>query len=197
MKLKTYDFVPVVVKNYIARHPNTLSQAEFEDILSEAYIAALEASKRYDEKTGAKFVTYASRRIEGSIKDYLRKESFLPRRTRQAVSAISAGKTIEEVAEEFGMTEKAVSQAMSYNSVSLDDENVQEIEVSCFEESLCDRMDLQSAINKLSERDKSIVVCIASGNTLKEWARQNKVSQAYATMLWKKIRTNLQNMLSC
>lgn len=46
----------------------------FDDLYQEGVIGIMEAAKRFDETKGAKFSTYATYFIKGSILDYLKKE---------------------------------------------------------------------------------------------------------------------------
>lgn len=61
---------------------------EFEDLLQEAYLAYLEAKKRYSKEKQAKFTTWAWNYITGYLKNYLnteRKEGHVELEDRQAI----------------------------------------------------------------------------------------------------------------
>lgn len=51
------------------------SFVDFEDILSSAYVGLVESANKYKETDGS-FTTYAFKRINGSMQDFLRKEYF-------------------------------------------------------------------------------------------------------------------------
>jgi RNA polymerase sigma factor (sigma-70 family) len=58
---------------------------EREDMLSEAWIGAIQAVDRFDPKRGLKLGTLAERRIRGQILDYLRRVDKLKRKHRQQI----------------------------------------------------------------------------------------------------------------
>lgn len=55
------------------------SEVDFDDILCNARLGLLEAAKRYDEKFGVDFRTFAYYRIKGAVYDGLRKTGWIPR----------------------------------------------------------------------------------------------------------------------
>lgn len=55
------------------------SEVDFDDILCNARLGLLEAAKRYDEKFGVDFRTFAYYRVKGAIYDGLRKTGWIPR----------------------------------------------------------------------------------------------------------------------
>lgn len=56
---------------------------ELDDLIQVGMMGLLDAVKRYDDKQGAQFVTYASQRIRGAMLDDLRSNDWLPRGTRK------------------------------------------------------------------------------------------------------------------
>lgn len=69
---------------------------DFDDMVNEGIIALIDAVSRFDISKNVKFETYASIRIRGSIIDYVRKQSWIPRRVtknkkdiREAEKALS------------------------------------------------------------------------------------------------------------
>jgi len=80
-----------IVENYsyiveiIAKRIRGMYQqfGDFEDIVNEGIIALIDAVSRYDMTKANKFETYATIRIRGSIIDYIRKQSWIPRRVTQ------------------------------------------------------------------------------------------------------------------
>jgi RNA polymerase sigma factor for flagellar operon FliA len=77
--------VELHVKRYAARTPSHIT---IEDIRGAAYVGLLEAAAKFDESLGWKFNTYASRRIKGAIRDYLRALDWVPRLTRRRTNEL-------------------------------------------------------------------------------------------------------------
>lgn len=61
-----------------------------EDLLNQGVLALMECMERFDASKGAKFETYAYIRVRGAMIDYIRKQDFIPHRTR------NMGKKINE-----------------------------------------------------------------------------------------------------
>ncbi len=59
------------------------ASVELDDLIQVGMMGLLDAVKRYDDKQGAQFVTYASQRIRGAMLDELRSNDWLPRGTRK------------------------------------------------------------------------------------------------------------------
>ena len=55
------------------------SEVDYDDIVCNARLGLLEAAKRYDEKFGVDFKTFAYYRIKGAVYDGLRKTGWIPR----------------------------------------------------------------------------------------------------------------------
>jgi RNA polymerase sigma factor for flagellar operon FliA len=77
--------VELHVKRYAARTPSHIT---IEDIRGAAHVGLLEAAAKFDESLGWKFNTYASRRIKGAIRDYLRALDWVPRLTRKRTNEL-------------------------------------------------------------------------------------------------------------
>lgn len=81
----------MIVENYsyiveiIAKRIRGMYQqfGDFEDIVNEGIIALIDAISKYDMTKANKFETYATIRIRGAIIDYIRKQSWIPRRVTQ------------------------------------------------------------------------------------------------------------------
>jgi RNA polymerase sigma factor FliA len=71
----------------IARNTAQRVPGELDDIISAAYLGLLDAAARYDAGRGVPFEGFAHRRIVGAIRDYLRGQDFVGRRTRSRINA--------------------------------------------------------------------------------------------------------------
>lgn len=100
-----------------------------DDLFSLALSGLYEALEKYDPDRDLKFETYASFRIRGAILDGLRKEDWLPRKTREKAKKIEViiarleqkylrSVTPEEVAREANLSVEEVQQLMDENFFS-------------------------------------------------------------------------------
>lgn len=87
---------------------------DVEDLVQIGLVGLLQSANRFDPRRGVKFQTYANRRVEGAMLDYLRSLDWRPRSIRQrdrrlkkAVAALKGSSdyfpTPEEVAQELGI----------------------------------------------------------------------------------------------
>jgi len=111
-----------------------------EDLKSLGFMGLVDALKKFDPSRDLKFDTYASFRIRGAILDGLRKEDWLPRGTRERAKKIETKieemeqrylrhVTAEEVANELGLSEGEVQQALNehfFANILSMDEHVEE-----------------------------------------------------------------------
>ena len=90
------------------------SHVDIEDLVQVGIVGLLQSASRFDPERGYKFQTYASRRVQGAMLDYLRSLDWRPRSIRQknrqmdkAQDAIEKrlgrNVTSEEMAEEMGV----------------------------------------------------------------------------------------------
>ena len=61
-----------------------------EDLHSEGFVGLLEARENFDPSRGVKFATFAVRRVEGAILDYLRGLDWVPRSARTRAKELDA-----------------------------------------------------------------------------------------------------------
>lgn len=127
------DLVETVVKKmYYAFQ----GKAQIEDVVSNGMITLIKAVESYDYTKGAKFATYASLRIKGSVIDYMRSQDWIPRTIRERTKAIESvyaclreelqrEPTNKEVAEKAGITEKKLEEYLvamhTSNMVSIEE----------------------------------------------------------------------------
>ncbi|MFP4496574.1 MAG: sigma-70 family RNA polymerase sigma factor [Vulcanimicrobiota bacterium] len=100
-----------------------------EDLIHEGLLGLMDAAKKFDNREGVNFSSYASIRIKGAILDSLRSMDWVPRRIRKI------SKTIEKVRQELRQdllrepTMNEISQAME-TPVSTLNKVVQDVEQS-------------------------------------------------------------------
>src|SRR5438552_19072982 len=63
---------------------------EFDDVIQSGMLGLLDAAKRFKDTHGAKFETYATQRIRGSMLDSLRQSDWLPRSLRKILRQVEA-----------------------------------------------------------------------------------------------------------
>jgi len=103
------------VKYLAGRLANRLpAHVDVEDLVQVGLLGLLQCVKRYDSRRGVKFQTYANRRVQGAMLDYLRSLDWRPRsvrkRSRRLAEAVAAveqrtgeSASEEELASEMGM----------------------------------------------------------------------------------------------
>lgn len=125
--------------SYLARRALAKAPAhqDPEDILSYAHHGLIDALRRYEPGHGAKFETYATRRIAGAIVDGQRRQDPLARAARRKVKIVEAAMsvlwerlqrepTLDEIANEIGDTVENVRMQLVHQKSltgSLDIEN--------------------------------------------------------------------------
>jgi RNA polymerase sigma factor for flagellar operon FliA len=106
-------FAPLVKR--IAHHmmASLPSSVDIDDIIQSGMIGLLDAARRYTEKEGAQFETYAVQRIRGAMLDSLRQADWLPRSLRQSLRRIE--QTICRLEQAHGRppSEKELATAMN------------------------------------------------------------------------------------
>lgn len=78
-------FVQHIARRVSAELPASVDR---QDLASEGRFALFSCIERYDPDKGVTFVNFAGRRVEGSMKDWLRREDILPTRLRQTISPV-------------------------------------------------------------------------------------------------------------
>ena len=113
---ETLDECQAGVKYLAGRLANRLpAHVDVEDLIQVGLLGLLQCVHRFDARRGVKFQTYANRRVQGAMLDYLRSLDWRPRSVRkrsrrlaQAVAAVEqrTGESAseEELACEMGMT---------------------------------------------------------------------------------------------
>ena len=115
-------------------------EIELDDLVQEGFVGLLEAADKYQPGRGTQFATFAYPRIDGAIKDYLRRLDLLSQQGRQQVKELSRTKeqlrqslsrdpVNNELAQALGVSEEEVGEAETLGRVgeeSVDGEGGQE-----------------------------------------------------------------------
>lgn len=91
---------------------------ELDDLIQVGMMGLLDAVKRYDDKQGAQFVTYASQRIRGAMLDDLRSNDWLPRGTRKNMRNVETA--IQALEQKLGRA-PTEGEVASHLDMALDD----------------------------------------------------------------------------
>lgn len=202
-----------LVKNIALKYINT--GYEFEDLLQIGFIGLLKAVDRFDTKFDVMFSTYAVPMILGEIKRHLRDDGRVKvsRQIKQDVRNMKQvfdkfchvnGRPpkVSELAEEMGITTDELlvimeaSDAMSFPE-SLDDpdrpDNVADGEYREAEERRIDIIYLKSAIGKLADRERQVIVLrYFRDMTQQQIADKLGISQVQVSRIEKRVLSNLR-----
>lgn len=198
------------------------SDENVDDLFQIGCIGLIKAIDNFDISQGVKFSTYAVPMIVGEIRRYLRDNSSIrvSRSLRDiAYKAIYARDmltkknqkepTIEEIAEEVGMSKEEIVYAMDaiQSPVSLYEPVYSEGgDTLCVMDQISDKknkedtwieeLSLSQAMKKLNEREKRIIqMRFYEGKTQMEVADEISISQAQVSRLEKSALRNLKNQL--
>ena len=197
-----------------------------DDLIGAGALGLVEAAHRYDPSAGVKFTTFAYPRVRGAIIDHLRQHDPLGKSARERLRSLrqclndlrgrhGRKPTIEELAQEAGMSEQAVLQCLSYEKWdsmgSLSEARSTESgEASALaalipadmatpleELEWQERLDrLSAAIERLPEREKSIVVMYYYEELhMAEMAEILQVSESRVSQLHARALYNLTRLL--
>lgn len=81
-----------LVEHYMKRHVRPIAERmrgmlprhiEVDDLVQQGYLGLADAMERWDSSRGIRFETFSSRRISGSMRDWLRNQDHLPRLMRR------------------------------------------------------------------------------------------------------------------
>jgi len=200
-------------------------RAEHEDLISYGIFGLIDAIDKFDNDKGVKFETYASLRIRGAILDSIRKLDWIPRTLRQKnkqletvytelETELEREPTDEEVAQRLEVSVEVARELMReasfFSLVSFDDYLAQSYEETIMvgadntlpetPESVYDKKELYEflvrAIDKLSEREKTVIVLYYFEElTLKEISQVMGVSPSRVSQVHSKAVLRLQNKL--
>ncbi|HBU11507.1 MAG TPA: FliA/WhiG family RNA polymerase sigma factor [Clostridiales bacterium] len=113
-----------LVKRIVLRMmPTYKNQSDYDDLLSNGVIGLMDAISKFDMLRNVKFETYASKRIQGEILDYMRKQDWISssmrtriKKVKQTYDSLSAqiGRqpSEQEVADVLDLTPNQVKEAV-------------------------------------------------------------------------------------
>lgn len=204
-----------IVRRYLGKG------TEYDDLYQLAGIGLLKAIAGFDEAYAVKFSTYAVPMIAGEIKRFLRDDGSIKvsrtiKQKSKELSAYIASYTAEhgespavrQLAEVFSMEESDVVFILDSSKMPLSlyaqgdykDEQTQElierIPSKDFQEEWLDKLQLKSAIEKLSERERRIILLrYFRDMTQSEVAREIGVSQVQISRIESRILEEFKKQL--
>jgi len=199
-----------LIKSIISRFKN--KGIEYDDLFQIGSIGFMKAINNFDESFGVRFSTYSVPMIIGEIKRYIRDNgaikisrsvkilaSKVNRYIEEYQSSHSEKITIKQLAEKFSVTEDEIVVALDcskmpvsiYDKYEEDEEGqelIDKIPTGETEENLVDKIQLVSIIEKLSERERKIIILrYFRDKTQSEIAETLGVSQVQVSRLENKI----------
>ncbi|MBC7319947.1 FliA/WhiG family RNA polymerase sigma factor [bacterium] len=211
--LRYLPLVKYVVSRFYIKETSSITR---EDLFHWGIIGLMEAIDRFDENKGVKFETYAIRRIEGAIKDALRREDIFTRGQREKYKRLM---NIIDTLEEEEIDEKTIADklGMDLNSYQEFLEEINPIVISSVEELLEERgleisderesiedqvvneellENLKRAIKRLSDREKQILsLYYYEGLTLKQIGLVLGITESRVSQLHTQIILKLRRMV--
>lgn len=204
-----------IVRRYLGKG------TEYDDLYQLAGIGLLKAISGFDEVYEVRFSTYAVPLIAGEIKRFLRDDGSIKvsRTIKQKSKELSAyiasytsehgeSPTVRQLAEAFSMDESDVVFVLDSSKMPLSlyaqgdykDEQTQElierIPSKDFQEEWLDKLQLKSAIEKLSERERRIILLrYFRDMTQSEVAREIGVSQVQISRIESRILEDFKKQL--
>lgn len=211
--LRYLPLVKYIVGRFYIKETSIITK---EDLFHWGIIGLMEAIDRFDENKGVKFETYAIKRIEGAIKDALRREDILTRGQREKYKRlISVIDTLEEeeldertIASKLGMDLDSYQELLEEISpivISSIEELLESrrIEFSDESEAIEDRIineelleSLRKAIARLNNREKQILsLYYYEGLTLKQIGLVLGITESRVSQLHTQIILKLKRMI--
>ncbi len=90
----------LVRKIVLRMMPVYKNQNDYDDLVSNGVIGLMDAIEKFDSMRNVKFETYASKRIQGEILDYMRKQDFISSSMRSRIKKVK--QAYENMSMEFG-----------------------------------------------------------------------------------------------
>jgi RNA polymerase sigma factor for flagellar operon FliA len=215
------EYLPLVRKIVNVMIDRSLGYHIREEFHSVGVLGLMDAVHKFDSMKGVKFETYASIRIRGSIKDFMRKQDWVPRGVREKQNLIdnadqklrySLGRDPEshEIADEAGLSmreyeetlkniahsnissfEMAISKGVSAMSYEANDFNPEKI----MEKKEVEKI-LAAEIENLTLREQQIIsLYYREDLTLKETGEVLGVTESRMSQLMKSIMTKLRDRM--
>lgn len=211
--LRYLPLVKYIVSRFYIKETSGITR---EDLFHWGIIGLMEAIDRFDENKGIKFETYAVKRIEGAIRDALRREDILTRGQREKYRRLMS---IIDSLEEEEIEEKTVADKLGLDLSSYQEllEEISPIVISSIEEllegrgleipdekeSIEDRIineelleDLKKAIKRLTDREKQVLsLYYYEGLTLKQIGIVLGITESRVSQLHTQIILKLRRMI--
>jgi RNA polymerase sigma factor for flagellar operon FliA len=215
------EYLPLVRKIVNVMIDKSLGYHIREEFHSVGVLGLMDAVQKYDTMKGVKFETYASIRIRGAIKDFMRKQDWVPRGVREKQKIIEdAGQKLRyelgrepenfEVAEEAGFSlrdyeetlkniahanissfEMAISKGVNTMRTDENDYNPEKI----MEKKVVEKI-LAEEIEKLKLREQQIISLYYKEDlTLKEIGQVLGVSESRMSQMMKAIMIKLRDRM--
>lgn len=202
-----------------ARMPESV---QTDDLIQSGMIGLLEAAKKYDSSKGASFETFAGIRIRGAMLDEIRKGDWGPRSVyrnsrkisealQQVESKLGRNAKDEEIASELGVSVKEYNEMMSdlkgcrlFSYEELFDSEESRMQAksedygpSFFAQKEKFKEELRSAINKLPERERKVLMLYYDEEiNLKEIGKILGVSESRISQIHSQAALRLRNKLT-
>lgn len=195
-------------------HKMTNRGIEYDDLYSSGCIGLVKAAKKFDEKLGYKFSTYAVPVILGEIKCLFRennpiklsrslKELGLKVKTEIEKSVKLNGKepTIGEIAKKLNVSPEEVTEAINASTAikSLDSDETLSNKASVDnEEKMLTKLSLMQAIEKMELKEQKLIeLRFFKDKTQSETAKILGITQVQVSRKEKVILSNLRQQLNC
>ncbi len=203
-------YINSVKKTVMSMRSILPASIQYDDFVNQGVLALIDCIDKYDPERGASFDTYIYKRLRGSVLSYMRKQSWLPYRVRNArrnilqeqenmIAQLGREPTNSELAERLGMTEKEldrylveISNAEMYSFEELLENASQMIESNANHNDETSpegnvlrnelKTVLQKAIDSLPMREKQVItLCYYENLNLREIGEILGVSQQRAS----------------
>lgn len=200
-----------LVKSCISKF--SYQYSDYDDLFQAGCLGLIKASKKFDEKRGTKFSSYAVPYILGEIKNYfyenrkikvskiinknynaikIHKEEFIKRFNREP--------TLSEISENLKISIEDIVQALESSQLvqsSDENENYDLFFEESHEKDISKKIDVQSAIKSLDETEQKIVkMRFFEFKTQDYTAKELKMTQVMVSRKEKKILKNLRAKLA-
>ncbi len=109
-----------LVKKIVLRMmPTYKNQNDYDDLVSNGVIGLMDAIGKFDSMRNVKFETYASKRIQGEILDYMRKQDWISSSMRTRIKKVK--QEFEKLSMLYGReaTDKEVAQSLELSPVQV------------------------------------------------------------------------------
>ena len=199
-----------IVARVIQRFPSDYGR---DDMVQVGTLGLIEATRRFDPERGTRFSTFAGRRIEGAITDYLRSNDWAPRSVRSqrrvlAMAEAQGATTDQEVSRLSGLDPSVVRRVRA---------DVERARLDSFERRVDAGIDvgnkeqgidsdllhreavgeLRSALHRLPPRQRILVEAhFLDGRTLTEIGEAMGITQSRASQLKAEALTTMRRLLA-